>query len=115
MQSLPTYLPARDTSSLRVQEMSGGGIQVLLEPAEQGSCQHLGRHSDPIREYISNKPIAQVLHASTSRTTKAYAGMMGKLCFGWQGKGYMVRNGDEDTGRPHSTVPVCALDGCWAH
>lgn len=34
MQSLPTYLPAQDASSLRLQEVSGGAIQVLLKPAE---------------------------------------------------------------------------------
>lgn len=65
MQSLPTYLPAQDTSSLRLQEMSGGGIQVLLKPAEQGSCQHLASSSDPTGEHISNKPMSFMgLHMS---------------------------------------------------
>lgn len=49
MRSLPTYLPAQDAPSTRLQEMSGADIQVLLKPAgwrelsasgpEQWSCQ----------------------------------------------------------------------------
>lgn len=57
MQSLPTYLPAQDASSLRLQEMSGGAIQVLLKPAEGGNCQHLASNSDSIGEYTGTRPV----------------------------------------------------------